>query len=180
THREVSRVVSINGDVITIQDPAYATFDIANGARVTKIPELSNVRVSNLKVVGDTLNPPAVSGAAIYARTVDSDFSGITGEDVPGAVLALSTGHSNRVRYVTAIRSGSPGDNDIEILKQTGFQVSNLSSQMSTGFGPGFDWSNGGTARNIIVTDATYGRGLKLMGANYNVFSNIHVHHTNS
>jgi hypothetical protein len=51
---------------------------------------------------------------------------------------------------------------------------------MATGFGPGFYWANGGTAKNIIVTNATHGRGLKLLRASYNVLSNIQVHHTNN
>jgi hypothetical protein len=173
-------VTGITGDVITTQDPSYETFDPANGARVTKLAVLSNVHVSNLKVAGDTLNLPATDSIAIYARyVVDSDFSAITGEDMPGSVLALSVGHNNRIRQITALRSGSFGANDIEIFRQTGFQASNLSSQMARGFGMGFDWSNGGTAKNLIVTDPGYGRGIKLMRSSYNVFSNIQVHHTN-
>src|SRR6266568_1483126 len=174
-NHEITRISSINGDLVIIQDPAYETFDPANGARLWKMPALSNIRISDLKIIVDAANPPATGSTGITsAQVVDSDFSGITGDGVRGPLLRLWYGHNNRIHEITAIRCGD-GSYDVNLGWQTGLQMLNVSSQMSQSFGPSFYFSNGGTAGSLIVTNAKLA-GLYVFKSSHNVFSDIEVH----
>jgi hypothetical protein len=176
-NHEITRVASISGDLLTLQDPAYETFDPANGARLWKMPALSNIRISNLQIIANTANPPAAGSTGIAGvQTVDSDFSGITGNGVPGPVVGLWYGHNNKVHEITAIKSGN-GASDITFAWQTGLQVFDVSSQMSTSFGPTFYFSNGGTAGSVVVTNAN-GAGFYLLKSSHNVFSDLQVNNS--
>jgi hypothetical protein len=176
-NHEITRIHSITGDSVIIQDPAYETFDPANGARLWKMPALSNIRISNLKIIVDPAYPPAAGSAGIAGtQVVDSDFSGITGDGVQGPALGLWYGHTNRVHEITAIKSGT-GGSDVTLAWQTGLQMSNVSSQMSASFGPTFYFSNGGTVGSVVVTNAS-GAGFYLLKSSHNVFSDLQVHNS--
>jgi hypothetical protein len=175
--RQVSRLFGPAGNIIYVIDPMYEFFP--TGTTVTKVSMLKNVRVGNLRIVRHP-DPLPVNPSGIYAAyVVDSDFFDISGEAIPGAVFAMSVGHNNRIRNISAYRSGTAGLSDISLYIQTGLHASQLDSRMAAGFGPGFVSCNGSTVSDVISTGAG-GRGLKLAGSSFNNFSNIQVHSTST
>jgi len=170
---QVAQVRSSTGSTVVLGDPLFEDFLVARQAAVSKLTPLRHIRLSDFTLDGSANRGNDANGIRL-SYVVESEVSHVQLRGTSGAAIYLETGYQNRLSDVTVTASGSANQSDVELRRQTRFQVVNLTSLAATGFGPQFAFSNGGQVTNLISSNAQ-GRGLKLQRTAYTQFVNVQV-----
>lgn len=168
---EVTRIVSIATDTLTLSNPLYDDFTTANTAKVQKLAMLSHVGLQDLAIDGNLNSGADARGVWAYCVR-DSIFENLKVTGTTGAGIYVELGHNNKILAPDLEDCGSANESDLEVRRQTAYQVDDVQSLRASGFGPQIAFSNGGQTGKIISTLAN-GRGIKLQMVQCSQFGSL-------
>jgi hypothetical protein len=156
---QVSQVVGIAGEVITVADPLYWPFTVADGAHLAKVTPIT-LTIRDLTVDGVNNTGAETIGLEIL-YTLNVTLERLFFKHVLGAGLSAFVGYGMQARGIRTERCGTQALSDVHVYGQTRFQFSDIQSFRAEAFAPGFYGCTAGTIARLSSVGAA-GRGFKL------------------
>lgn len=171
-YAQLFRVRSVTGNTVNLYEPLADAYTTANGAVVRNLTApTSSFTLSDCTLDGNALTGTNGHGlwlvGASYTVVRDVLFTGFN-----GVGMLLWEVYAPKLSNITAEDSGSAGYSDIYLEYCTNLAANNITSQRSSGFGPGLN----NVVHSQLTNISAYGainRSIKLAASAYNVWSNV-------
>ncbi len=167
TLSQVTQVLGISGQTLTLADPLKETFTTGNGTIVAKFTTpVVNVHIHDLMCDGNG-NTGATSCGLVFTTTIRCGVSNIWGKQMPQSVVYGDTNYTFFARNINMERCGSDQVAALEWFRTSMSSVSDYkqvngpSAGASGGFGLGMNFCNGVQIVNAVCT-FSHGRGFKV------------------
>lgn len=171
---QLTRIVTISGQALTLADPLYWPFTLAKNSYVAKESLVTGLRISDLTIDG-SVNTGANTSGMYLAHCLDCLLENLDLVSLKGAGIFVDVGYATVARQIRLRTCGNASLADFHAVAQTGFRFEDVDSLQASGFGPVVIFSSGGLLRGVRVIAPT-GRCFKLQRSAGCVLQGFQIH----